>query len=101
LDRAALQTAARSFIGEHGFDSFTASHPDFATRRAGETDCGDEEDFPRSTVRTIFSSTWEERKSQSGIVLAYRVRGNGFLHHMVRNLVGTMIDVGRSEEQTS
>jgi tRNA pseudouridine38-40 synthase len=25
----------------------------------------------------------------------YRVRGNGFLHHMVRNLVGTMIDVGR------
>ncbi len=25
----------------------------------------------------------------------YRVRGNGFLHHMVRNLVGTMLDVGR------
>jgi tRNA pseudouridine38-40 synthase len=28
-------------------------------------------------------------------VLVYQVRGNGFLHHMVRNLVGTMLDVGR------
>jgi tRNA pseudouridine38-40 synthase len=28
-------------------------------------------------------------------LLVYRVRGNGFLHHMVRNLVGTMLDVGR------
>jgi len=28
-------------------------------------------------------------------LLVYRVRGSGFLHHMVRNLVGTMLDVGR------
>jgi tRNA pseudouridine38-40 synthase len=28
-------------------------------------------------------------------MLVYHVRGNGFLHHMVRNLVGTMLDVGR------
>jgi tRNA pseudouridine38-40 synthase len=28
-------------------------------------------------------------------LLVYRVRGNGFLHHMVRNLMGTFIDVGR------
>jgi tRNA pseudouridine38-40 synthase len=28
-------------------------------------------------------------------LLVYRVRGNGFLHHMVRNLVGTTLDVGR------
>jgi tRNA pseudouridine38-40 synthase len=27
--------------------------------------------------------------------MVYRVRGSGFLHHMVRNLVGTMLDVGR------
>ncbi len=48
-----------------------------------------------ATVRTIFSSTWEERQTEAGDLLVYRVRGNGFLHHMVRNLVGTMLDVGR------
>jgi len=46
-------------------------------------------------VRTIFSSAWEDRQSEGGSLLVYRVRGNGFLHHMVRNLVGTMLDVGR------
>ena len=48
-----------------------------------------------STVRTIYSSAWEERQGEAGGMLVYRVRGNGFLHHMVRNLVGTMLDVGR------
>jgi len=32
---------------------------------------------------------------EEGALVVYRVRGNGFLHHMVRNLVGTMLDVGR------
>jgi tRNA pseudouridine38-40 synthase len=42
-------------------------------------------------VRTIFSSTWERTADE----LAYTVRGNGFLHHMVRNLVGTFILIGK------
>jgi tRNA pseudouridine38-40 synthase len=48
-----------------------------------------------ATVRRIFSSGWEERMCEAGALLVYRVRGSGFLHHMVRNLVGTMLDVGR------
>jgi tRNA pseudouridine38-40 synthase len=48
-----------------------------------------------ATVRRIFSSCWEERQCEAGTLLIYCVRGSGFLHHMVRNLVGTMLDVGR------
>ena len=51
----------------------------------------------RSTIRTIFSSAWEQRPTQDGELLVYCIRGNGFLHHMVRNLVGTMIDVARGQ----
>lgn len=41
--------------------------------------------------RTIFSSAWERQ----GEELIYTVRGSGFLHHMVRNLVGTFLLIGK------
>ncbi len=44
----------------------------------------------KDAVRTIFDSTWQ----QEGDLYLYRVTGNGFLHHMVRNLVGTFVDIG-------
>lgn len=50
-------------------------------------------------IRSIFSSTWETRQTDSSELLVYRVRGNGFLHHMVRNLVGTMLDAARGQIQ--
>jgi tRNA pseudouridine38-40 synthase len=50
-----------------------------------------------SPVRTIYGSEWEQPQTEAGELLVYRVRGNGFLHHMVRNLVGTMLDVGRGQ----
>lgn len=46
-------------------------------------------------VRKIFSSSWE----RLGDELVYTVRGSGFLHHMVRNLVGTFILVGKGTLQ--
>jgi tRNA pseudouridine38-40 synthase len=44
-----------------------------------------------NNVRTIFQSQWQRHADE----LTYTVRGNGFLHHMVRNLVGTFLMVGK------
>ncbi len=44
-----------------------------------------------SKVRTIFSSAIERQ----GNKLIYTVRGSGFLKHMVRNIVGTLLEAGR------
>ncbi|MGB8028559.1 MAG: tRNA pseudouridine(38-40) synthase TruA [Terracidiphilus sp.] len=94
LDVAALQSCARLFEGEHDFASFAATDPDLS-HRAGLPTGADEGALTEATIRTIFCSAWEQRPTEGGELLVYRVRGNGFLHHMVRNLVGTMIDVGR------
>jgi tRNA pseudouridine38-40 synthase len=75
LDEARMQQAARRLCGTRDFRSL-ASNDGEATG---------------STVRTIFASTLE----RDGEQLIYRVRGSGFLHHMVRNAVGTLIEAGR------
>jgi tRNA pseudouridine38-40 synthase len=98
LDLEALQTSARLFEGEHDFVSFAATDPDLTTRTASSSQNLDQEikapPAPALAVRTIYSSEWEQRRSETGELLVYRIRGNGFLHHMVRNLVGTMLEVG-------
>ena len=73
--------AALLFEGAHDFRNFAATGP--PEERSGE------EKSP--TVRTIFSSRFE----LDGDLLLYRVRGSGFLHHMVRNMVGTLLEVGK------
>ena len=95
MELGEMQRAARLFEGSHDFLSFAATDPDLA-RRSGEGPVVEAAEIPpASAIRTIFSSTWEEQKVEAGRLLVYRVRGSGFLHHMVRNLVGTMVDVGR------
>ena len=94
LDLEAMQTAGRLFEGEHDFLSFAATDPDLSSRNS-ELSLDDEEEAKATAIRTIFSSTWERQRGEAGELLVYRVRGNGFLHHMVRNLVGTLVDVGR------
>jgi tRNA pseudouridine38-40 synthase len=84
LDEDAMTRAAGLVVGEHDFTSFAAVDPERG--REGE---------PVSNVRTIFSSAWERGEEE----FVYTVRGSGFLHHMVRNLVGTFILVGRGTLQ--
>lgn len=90
LDLSRMQEAARAVVGTHDFTSFAASDPDLAARRS--EDDGDDDPQRRGNVRTIFESEWRTE----GDRLIYRVRGDGFLHHMVRNLVGTFVEVGRA-----
>ena len=95
LDFEMLQESAAAFVGEHDFRSFAASDPDVATRSGEGQEAGAIQTETRTTVRTIFASEWREEMKDGFRLLVYRVRGNGFLHHMVRNLVGTTLDVGR------
>ncbi len=82
LDR--VQTAAEAVLGEHDFTSFAAVDPDLADREATR-------DLPnRTAIRRIERSCWQQELG----LLVYRVTGSGFLHHMVRNLVGTFVDAG-------
>src|SRR5450432_168212 len=77
LDEDRMAGFARVFEGEHDFSAF-------ATSDVRDSD-------GKSKVRTVFSSVLERGEGR----LIYRVRGSGFLKHMVRNMVGTLIEAGR------
>jgi tRNA pseudouridine38-40 synthase len=79
LDEEAMRQSAPLVQGEHDFTSFAAVDPERGR------------DENASNVRNIFSSEWHREARE----LIYEVRGNGFLHHMVRNLVGTFLLVGK------
>jgi len=77
LVESAMMEAARVFEGEHDFTAFAA------------TDERDEEG--RSKVRTVYSSSLR----RDGPRLIFDVRGSGFLKHMVRNIAGVLLEVGK------
>ncbi len=97
LDEVAMAQCSSLVVGEHDFTSFAAADPERSERMAaGETrdhrgHRGTQGEAQVSNVRTIFSSAW----TREGDDLIYTVRGSGFLHHMVRNLVGTFLLVGK------
>jgi tRNA pseudouridine38-40 synthase len=82
LDLNTMRHFAARLEGEHDFTAFAASDPSDAEGR--------------SKIRTIFSSSIEE----AGPLWTYRVRGSGFLKHMVRNIVGYLIEGGKGNYPT-
>jgi tRNA pseudouridine38-40 synthase len=94
LDDEAMNCAAALVVGEHDFTSFAAVDPERGREGAAVS--------PSSNVRHIFSSSWfSSNWEREGDELVYTVRGSGFLHHMVRNLVGTFILVGKGTLQAN
>ena len=75
LDLDCMMALAPVLEGPHDFAAFAAA---------------DDREL-QSTVRTIFSS----RLEGAGHYLTYRVAGSGFLKHMVRNIVGTLLEAGK------
>lgn len=77
LDESCIVELAGLIEGEHDFSSFAASD--------------DRDQEGKSKVRRVFSSA----VTRQGDLLVYRVRGSGFLKHMVRNIVGALIEGGK------
>jgi len=89
LDIAAMRQAAPTVLGTHDFSSFAAVDPDRTARMAANTEI--------DNIRTLTHSAWHEHDD----LLIYTVRGDGFLHHMVRNLVGTFLEIGRGQRDAT
>ena len=80
LDRGRMRQAAAALVGTHDFAAFES---------AGS---------PRSgTTRTIVRSAWHD----AGALLVYEIAGDGFLRHMVRAIVGTLVEVGRGRRDAA
>lgn len=74
LDVAAMAEAAAVLVGEHDFASFQGA-----------------DDVPRASVRRVTRS----ELAATGDVLSYAIEANSFARHMVRNLVGLLVEIGR------
>ena len=80
LDVARLLTAARSLLGEHSFRALSAKGPEKEHYRC-----------------RVLEALWLAREDAGG--LEFWITANRFLHHMVRFLVGTMVDIARGRRE--
>lgn len=83
LNVGKMNEAARFFLGEHDWTAFSAANSDAENR-------------VRTINEFIVESKWDSRSNSS--LIEFRITGNGFLRYMVRSIVGTLLEVGRSEK---
>ena len=88
LDLDAMRTAAGALVGTHDCAAFASS---------GGNDGGEMKGTVRTLTRSALAvgSGREEWSVHAGGLLAYEVSGEGFLRHMVRAIVGTLVEIGR------
>jgi tRNA pseudouridine38-40 synthase len=86
LDVERMRTAAGALLGTHDFSAFQSAGGSVATTTRT---------LLRSEVRPLPVPPHDLHAPDVGTLLAYEVEGNGFLRHMVRAVVGTLVEVGR------
>jgi tRNA pseudouridine38-40 synthase len=83
VDVEVMAWAAAMLCGTHDFTAFAAVDPEMGEREGVVSG--------PNPVKTVDASTVMREEG----LLRYRVTGSGFLHHMVRNIVGTLVELGR------
>jgi tRNA pseudouridine38-40 synthase len=84
LDAEKMHRSAAALLGTHDFSSFETS--------------GSERE---SSVRTIFDISVERGRGEAQDLVTIEVEADGFLYNMVRTIVGTLVEVGRSQRRES
>jgi tRNA pseudouridine38-40 synthase len=84
LDLEKMREATQHLIGRHDFRSFQTS----GSQR-------------KTTVRTILDLTLQGERTDFGQRITLEVEADGFLYNMVRNIVGTLVEVGRGKQTPS
>jgi len=81
LDVAAMQAAAALLVGKHDFSSFEAAGSERGT-----------------SVRTVSELTVERRAGDFLDRVVIEIQADGFLYNMVRNIVGSLVEIGRGRQ---
>ena len=84
-----MQRAADMLLGTRDFSAMAAARGELSQRGGGAS--SDPASGKPNPVKTIYSASWTRDEG----LLLFNICGSGFLHHMVRNLVGTLVDIGR------